>query len=65
MGCEEMVWSPKYGLKGNIDATLIASMESDNHESKQLFPFELKSGRKAYEKGMTAHRAQVTNIVSS
>lgn len=50
---EEHVWSPKYGLKGNIDATVQVRMRQGDTERTLTVPFELKTGRKA-----TNHQAQ-------
>lgn len=54
---EEHVWSPMYGLKGNIDATVQAQM--DNEKKGQpltlVVPLELKTGMKDNKE---AHRAQ-------
>lgn len=54
---EEHVWSPQYGLKGNIDATVQASLRDDPRKPlKQLVtPFEVKTGRTTQS---PAHRAQ-------
>lgn len=54
---EEHVWSPQYGLKGNIDATIQATLRDDPRASpKQLVtPFEVKTGRTTQS---TAHHAQ-------
>lgn len=54
---EEHVWSPQYGLKGNIDATIQASLRDDpRRPTKQLVtPFEVKTGRTTQS---PAHRAQ-------
>lgn len=42
---EEHVWSPMYGLKGNIDATVEVSM-LDGHQKRTLtVPFEVKTGK--------------------
>ncbi|KAG7286606.1 hypothetical protein NEMBOFW57_008917 [Staphylotrichum longicolle] len=44
---EEHVWSPMYGLKGNIDATVQVTMR-DGKETKTLtVPFEVKTGKNA------------------
>ena len=52
---EEHVWSPMYGLKGNIDASVQVIMV-DNIESKKLtVPFELKTGKNTKN---AMHRAQ-------
>lgn len=54
---EEHVWSPQYGLKGNIDATIQSALRDDPRKpSKQLVtPFEVKTGRTTQS---PAHRAQ-------
>ncbi|TVY73170.1 DNA replication ATP-dependent helicase/nuclease DNA2 [Lachnellula suecica] len=53
---EEHVWSPMYGLKGNIDATVQVTM-NDGKESRTLtVPFEVKTGKNK----SAAHRAQTT-----
>jgi len=52
---EEHVWSPMYGLKGNIDASVQITMV-DSAEPKTLtVPFELKSGKNTKN---AMHRAQ-------
>lgn len=46
---EEHIWSPKYGLKGNVDATVQATI-SDGSSSRVLtVPFELKTGKRMNE----------------
>jgi DNA replication ATP-dependent helicase Dna2 len=61
---EEDIWSPTYGLKGKLDATVqavIAERTIDKHIKKELLlsthimPFEIKTGRNVA--GME-HRAQ-------
>jgi DNA replication ATP-dependent helicase Dna2 len=54
---EEHVWSPQYGLKGNIDATIQSTLRNDPRKPcKQLVtPFEVKTGRTTQS---PAHRAQ-------
>jgi DNA replication ATP-dependent helicase Dna2 len=54
---EEHVWSPQYGLKGNIDATIQSTLRDDPRKPlKQLVtPFEVKTGRTTQS---AAHRAQ-------
>ncbi|KAF9972529.1 Tripartite DNA replication factor [Actinomortierella ambigua] len=53
---EENIWSPMFGLKGKIDASVqIKVMNSQNKLQTLVVPFELKTGRSAH---VTAHRAQ-------
>ncbi|KAF7191210.1 DNA replication ATP-dependent helicase/nuclease DNA2 [Pseudocercospora fuligena] len=55
---EEHVWSPRYGLKGNIDATVQATTTSrpGAPDLKNLIvPFEVKTGRTTQS---ASHRAQ-------
>lgn len=54
---EEHVWSPMYGLKGNIDATVQAQMHfpADAHPKNLVVPLELKTGKRD---NVDAHRAQ-------
>ncbi|OQU96675.1 AAA domain-containing protein [Cladophialophora immunda] len=54
---EEHIWSPMYGLKGNIDATVQAQMKLPNEQSARtlLVPFELKTGKKD---NVEQHRVQ-------
>ncbi|KAK5235684.1 DNA replication endonuclease-helicase Dna2 [Exophiala xenobiotica] len=54
---EEHIWSPKYGLKGNIDATVQAQMKLPNDSSPKtlLVPFELKTGKRD---NVEQHRVQ-------
>ncbi|KJZ74681.1 hypothetical protein HIM_06031 [Hirsutella minnesotensis 3608] len=42
---EEHVWSPMYGLKGNIDATVEAIMLDGNKKRTVTVPFEVKTGK--------------------
>ncbi|KAF3040980.1 Tripartite DNA replication factor [Didymella heteroderae] len=42
---EEHVWSPMYGLKGNIDATVQVTMQDDQGERTLTVPFEIKTGK--------------------
>lgn len=51
---EEHVWSPTYGLKGNIDATVEIAMEDEAGKRRLTVPFEVKTGK--YQS--PAHRAQ-------
>ncbi|KIW67414.1 hypothetical protein PV04_06673 [Phialophora macrospora] len=54
---EEHIWSPMYGLKGNIDATVQAKMKLPNDETPRtlLVPFELKTGKRD---NVEQHRVQ-------
>jgi len=54
---EEHVWSPMYGLKGNIDATIQVQMQTakDQHPKTLTVPLELKTGKKD---NSAEHRAQ-------
>ncbi|KAL1857271.1 DNA replication endonuclease-helicase Dna2 [Paecilomyces lecythidis] len=52
---EEHVWSPMYGLKGNIDATVQIAYADGKEQSTLTVPLELKTGRKDSN---LAHRAQ-------
>ncbi|KFY38772.1 hypothetical protein V495_06389 [Pseudogymnoascus sp. VKM F-4514 (FW-929)] len=53
---EEHVWSPMYGLKGNIDATVQVTMQDANAKTRRTLtvPFEVKTGKNAN----ASHRAQ-------
>ncbi|KAI0403279.1 Dna2-domain-containing protein [Xylaria palmicola] len=44
---EEHVWSPMYGLKGNIDATVQVTMKEGTQRRTLTVPFEVKTGRNA------------------
>ncbi|KAK4229464.1 hypothetical protein QBC38DRAFT_412457 [Podospora fimiseda] len=44
---EEHVWSPMYGLKGNIDATVQITMQDGNGSQTLTVPFEVKTGKNA------------------
>ncbi|KAL9053487.1 MAG: hypothetical protein Q9162_004725 [Coniocarpon cinnabarinum] len=53
---EEHIWSPMYGLKGNIDATIQITMDAEDGRDAQTLtvPFELKTGKRE----SPSHRAQ-------
>ncbi|RDW66215.1 hypothetical protein BP6252_09850 [Coleophoma cylindrospora] len=51
---EEHVWSPMYGLKGNIDATVQVTMQDNKGQRTLTVPFEVKTGKNP----SPAHRAQ-------
>ncbi|GLJ43384.1 hypothetical protein SUGI_0901420 [Cryptomeria japonica] len=57
---EEMVWSPKYGLKGMIDASLRVKFDSHGSLPEQvIMPLEFKTGRGTTGQAAMEHRAQV------
>lgn len=51
---EEHVWSPMYGLKGNIDATVQVTMRDATGSKTLTVPFEVKTGKNT----SIAHEAQ-------
>ncbi|EJT80623.1 DNA replication ATP-dependent helicase dna2 [Gaeumannomyces tritici R3-111a-1] len=51
---EEHVWSPMYGLKGNIDATVQVTMRDGNDRRTLTVPFEVKTGKNV----VANHQAQ-------
>lgn len=51
---EEHVWSPLYGLKGNIDATIQVTLKNSQEQRTLTVPFEVKTGKNANEN----HQAQ-------
>ncbi|KAK6910521.1 hypothetical protein I203_104553 [Kwoniella mangroviensis CBS 8507] len=56
---EEDIWSPKWGLKGKVDASVQAKIIRDPSKSQEaeefVSPLEIKTGRSV---GVMAHRAQ-------
>ncbi|CAG7927157.1 unnamed protein product [Penicillium olsonii] len=52
---EEHIWSPMYGLKGNIDATVQVTCREGEDVKTLVVPLELKTGRRDTNQ---AHRAQ-------
>ncbi|MCJ1387495.1 Tripartite DNA replication factor [Xylographa bjoerkii] len=52
---EEHVWSPMYGLKGNVDATVQVVMKDGKEEKTLTVPFEVKTGK---NNSNAAHKAQ-------
>ncbi|KAH8422669.1 bifunctional ATP-dependent DNA helicase/ssDNA endodeoxyribonuclease DNA2 [Aspergillus melleus] len=52
---EEHVWSPMYGLKGNIDATVQVACHEEGNKKNLVVPLELKTGNRDTNQ---AHRAQ-------
>lgn len=53
---EEHVWSPMYGLKGNIDATVQITMKDGAQRRTLTVPFEVKTGHNA----TSNHQAQTS-----
>jgi DNA replication ATP-dependent helicase Dna2 len=56
---EERIWSPKFGLKGNIDVTAEVIFNEANKGSKEkkcVIPLELKTGKNQH----ISHRAQAS-----
>ncbi|ODH47955.1 hypothetical protein GX48_05977 [Paracoccidioides brasiliensis] len=52
---EEHIWSPMYGLKGNIDATVQVVVQEGTEQKTLTVPLEVKTGRNNTNE---AHRAQ-------
>lgn len=53
---EEHVWSPMYGMKGNIDATVQVTMKDGAQRRTLTVPFEVKTGKNA----TSNHQAQTS-----
>ena len=51
---EEKIWSPKYGLKGMVDATVQVTMQDGKDARTLTVPFEVKTGKNS----TAAHKAQ-------
>ncbi|PTB54017.1 hypothetical protein M431DRAFT_86646 [Trichoderma harzianum CBS 226.95] len=60
---EEHVWSPMYGLKGNIDATVEVAMLDGKQPQVLTVPFEVKTGKHANSNHM-AQTALYTLLLS-
>ncbi|BCR95882.1 bifunctional ATP-dependent DNA helicase/ssDNA endodeoxyribonuclease DNA2 [Aspergillus luchuensis] len=52
---EEHIWSPMYGLKGNVDATVQVACHDGESDKNLVIPLELKTGNRDTNQ---AHRAQ-------
>lgn len=52
---EEHIWSPMYGLKGNVDATVQVVYDDGEDHKTLTIPLEMKTGRKDTS---SSHRAQ-------
>ena len=63
---EEHIWSPQYGLKGNIDATVQATIVDNPNEPgrKLVTPFEVKTGRTTQSPAHMAQTALYTLLLS-
>ena len=55
LAVEEHIWSPTFGLKGNVDATVQVVMKDGNNEKTLTVPFEVKTGKNFSN---AAHKAQ-------
>ena len=53
---EEKVWSPLFGLKGNIDATVQVKVRNGTDRPTMTVPLELKTGKHS----SAAHKAQTS-----
>ncbi|CCU81907.1 putative DNA replication ATP-dependent helicase dna2 [Blumeria hordei DH14] len=53
---EQHVWSPMYGIKGNIDATVQVTIKDGQENRTLTVPFEVKTGKNQ----SISHRAQTT-----
>jgi DNA replication ATP-dependent helicase Dna2 len=60
---EEHVWSPMYGLKGNIDATVEVALSDASGKKTLTVPFEVKTGKHANSSHM-AQTALYTLLLS-
>ncbi|KAJ5448994.1 hypothetical protein N7445_003815 [Penicillium cf. griseofulvum] len=61
---EEHIWSPMYGLKGNIDATVQVACREDKTEKNLVVPLELKTGRRDTNQSHRAQTALYTLLLS-
>ncbi|CAG8236013.1 unnamed protein product [Penicillium salamii] len=61
---EEHVWSPMYGLKGNIDATVQVTCRDGEDEKTLVIPLELKTGRRDTNQSHRAQTALYTLLMS-
>lgn len=61
---EEHVWSPMYGLKGNIDATVQVTMKDGVKSDTLTVPFEIKTGKNSSSATHRAQTALYTLLVS-
>jgi DNA replication ATP-dependent helicase Dna2 len=62
---EEHIWSPMYGLKGNVDAT-VQIVYNDGTEDKVLtVPLEVKTGKRDTNHSHRAQTALYTLLISN
>lgn len=61
---EEHIWSPMYGLKGNIDATVQVTCRDGEDEKHLVVPLELKTGRRDTNQTHRAQTALYTLLMS-
>ena len=61
---EEHVWSPMYGLKGNVDATVQVVMKNGENEQTLTVPFEVKTGKNNSNPSHKAQTALYTLLLS-
>jgi DNA replication ATP-dependent helicase Dna2 len=61
---EEHIWSPMYGLKGNIDATVQVVMKDDQCERTLTVPFEVKTGKNSSNAAHVAQTALYNLLLS-
>jgi DNA replication ATP-dependent helicase Dna2 len=62
---EEHVWSPMYGLKGNIDATVQVTMRDDQGERTLTVPFEVKTGKNSSNSAHSVQTALYNLLLSN
>lgn len=62
---EEHVWSPMYGLKGNIDATVQVTMRDDEGKRTLTVPFEVKTGKNTSNAAHVAQTALYNLLLSN
>jgi DNA replication ATP-dependent helicase Dna2 len=60
---EEHIWSPNYGLKGNVDATIQVTVNEGVESRILTVPFELKTGKRVSENHF-AQTALYTLLIS-
>ncbi|TPX20400.1 Tripartite DNA replication factor [Coccidioides immitis] len=61
---EEHIWSPMYGLKGNVDATVQVVLQDKTEQKTLTVPLELKTGRNTTNETHRAQTALYTLLLS-